>query len=317
MNVSLTLLASFIAVTAHAQVIDRIVAVVNSDVLTLTELERTTAQGLRKASSIADPLARADARKIVLEKGLERLISEKLIEQEARKRQIVIRDKDVADRIEGMKTQQRWDDATFRQYLKSQAMTLAMLQETIRKQLLNQRIVGQVLGSRVQVSESELKDYYREKSAQNSAEFELSASHILLKLPTTATTADESAVRYRAEELVERLKSGEAFEALAKKYSEGPAAVNGGKLGLIRKGFLEDVLEQAFFGLKPGTFSAPVRSSFGYHVLLVQSRTALPVASFEQSAPQLTQELQRKRIDSELDQWVGTLRSKSFVEVRL
>ena len=317
MKLSLTLLASLMAVTVQAQVIDRIVAVVNADVLTLNELERTTADGLRKASSVSDPIARADARKKVLETGLERLISDKLIEQEARKRQIVIRDKDVADRIEGMKSQQRWDDATFRRYLKSQGMTLATLQSTIRKQLLNQRIVGQVLGSRVQVSDSELRDYYREKSAQNGTEFELSASHILLKLPITATTADESAVRYRAEELVARLKSGEAFDALAKKYSEGPAAMNGGKLGLIRRGFLEDVLEQAFFGLKPGTFSEPVRSSFGYHVLMVERRTALPVPTFEELAPQLTQELQRKRIDRELGQWVGTLRSKSFVEVRL
>ena len=317
MKVYLIVFASLMAASTQAQVIDRIVAVVNSDVLTLSELERTTAEALRKASSISNPLDRTDARKRVLENGLNQLISDTLIEQEARRRQIVIRDKDVSDRIEGMKTQQRWDDATFTRYLQSQGMTLSGLQETIRKQLLNQRIVGLVLGSRVQVSESELKDYYREKSAQSSTDFELSASHILLKLPTTATTADESAVRYRAEELVQRLKGGETFDALAKKYSEGPAAVNGGKLGLIRKGFLEDVLESAFFGLNPGTISAPVRSSFGYHILLVHSRKALPVASFDDLAPQLTQELQRKRIDTELGQWVGTLRSKSFVEVRL
>lgn len=317
MKFFITAVALLISASVNAQVIDRIVAVVNSDVLTLSELERSTSERLRKASSISDPLARADARKKVLESGLEQMISDTLIQQEARKRQIVIRDKDVNDRIEGMKAQQRWDDATFARYLQSQGMTLSGLKETIRKQLLNQRIVGMVLGSRVQVSQTELKDYYREKSAQSSTEFEISASHILLKLPASATAADESAVRYRAEELVQRLNAGEAFETLAKKYSEGPAGTNGGKLGVIRKGFLEDVLENAFFGLKPGVFSSPVRSSFGYHVLLVHSRKAIPVASFEELAPQLTQELQRKRIDAELGQWVATLRNKSFVEVRL
>jgi len=317
MKFFITVVALFISVSVNAQVIDRIVAVVNSDVLTLSELERATSERLRKASSISDPLARADARQKVLESGLEQMISDTLIEQEARKRQIVIRDKDVNDRIEGMKSQQRWDDATFARYLQSQGMTLSNLKDTIRKQLLNQRIVGMVLGSRVQVSQTELKDYYREKSAQSSTEFEISASHILLKLPANATAADESAVRYRAEELVQRLNAGEAFEALAKKYSEGPASTNGGKLGVIRKGFLEAVLENAFFGLNPGVFSSPVRSSFGYHVLLVHSRKAIPVASFEELAPQLTQELQRKRIDTELGQWVATLRNKSFVEVRL
>ena len=301
----------------NAQVIDRIVAVVNADVLTLSELERATANDLRKASAIADPLARSEARRRTLEQGLDGLISDKLIEQEARQRQIMISEQDVSDRIDGMKNQQRWDDATFQRYLKSQGLDLNTLRANIKRQLLNQRIVGQVLGGKVRISESELKDYYREKTAQKQAEFELVAAHILLKIPSDATTADESAVRYRAQQLVARLDAGESFDALAAKYSEGPAAANGGQLGTIRKGFLEKQLEDAFFELRPGGYSQPVRSSFGYHILKVESRRALPVETFEQLAPQLSQELQRERIEVELAKWVKDLRAKSFVEVRL
>ena len=315
-RIVMLVLVSCVGVT-NAQVIDRIVAVVNADVLTLSELERATVNDLRKASAISDPLARAEARRRTLEQGLDGLISDKLIEQEARQRQIMISEQDVSDRIDGMKNQQRWDDATFQRYLKSQGLDVRALRANIKRQLLNQRIVGQVLGGKVRISESELKDYYREKTAQKEAEFELVAAHILLKIPSDATTADESAVRYRAQQLVARLDAGEPFDALAAKYSEGPAAANGGKLGKIRRGFLEKQLEDAFFGLRAGAYSQPVRSSFGYHVLKVESRRALPLETFEQLAPQLSQELQRERIEVELSKWVKDLRAKSFVEVRL
>ena len=132
----------------------------------------------------------------------------------------MISEQDVSDRIDGMKNQQRWDDATFQRYLKSQGLDVRALRANIKRQLLNQRIVGQVLGGKVRISESELKDYYREKTAQKEAEFELVAAHILLKIPSDATTADESAVRYRAQQLVARLDAGEPFDALAAKYSE-------------------------------------------------------------------------------------------------
>ena len=311
-------LSLFAAFSVNAEVVDRIVAVVNADVITLSELQSQIADKLRQAATIQEPLERASVKKRILAEGLETLISERLVEQEAQKRRIIIRDKDITDRIEGMKAQQGWDDRTFDRYLEGQRLTRASLRKTIRKQLLNQRIVGLVLGSRVQVSESELKDYYREKKASMQTTYELAAAHILLKLPPTPTVADESAVQHRANEIVERLKAGESFDELAKKYSEGPGAVNGGRLGWVKKkGYLEPALENAFFALEPNTFSTPVRSSFGYHILMVHERRVIAVESFEQLAPQLTQELQSQRINTELNQWVMTLRGKAFIDIRL
>ena len=317
MRVLFWLSCVLVTTAAQAQVVDRIVAVVNADVVTMSELERSTVDALRQAATIKAPLERAKMRRDLLSRGLDALIADRLIAQEAKKRQIVVKNQDVTDRIEGMKAQQGWDDATFDRYLISQRLTRQALRENIKKQLLNQRIVGLVLGNRVQVSEAELKDYYREKKAGLDTVFELSAAHILLKLPRKHTVADESAVRHRANEIVGRLKAGESFEELAKKYSEGPAASRGGRLGMVRKGFLEPALENAFFALEPRTFSEPVRSSFGYHVLTVYERRAIPLASFDDLVPQLTQELQKKRIDRELAQWVGTLREKAFIDIRL
>ena len=303
--------------SAHAQVIDRIIAVVNAEVVTLSELESATETALTRASTVSNPVKRADARKRVLNDGLEALISERLVEQEAKKRKIVISEGDITDRISGMKNQQRWDDATFNRYLSSQGLTMLTLRKTIKKQLLNQRIVGQVLGNRVQVSETELRDYYREKVGQLGTEYEIAAAHILLKLPSSPTVADESAVRHRAREIVLRLRRGENFADLAKKYSEGPAAQRGGQLGMLRKGFLEPALETAFFALKVNQYSEPVRSSFGYHILTVSERRPIPVAAFEQVSAQLNQELQRKKIEGELAKWVATLRTKAFIDIRL
>ena len=297
--------------------LDRIVAVVNSDVITLSELEEAVDAQMRQADLGMSPEERLKKRQFAMSEGLELLISERLIEQEGAKRNLSVDEGDVDARISAMKSQQGWDDPTFQRYLLSQGLTLESLKATIRKQLLKQRVVGYVLGSKVQVSEADLRAYYREKIGELRENFELEAAHILLKVPQGATVADESAVRHRARELSARLRSGEDFYALAKKYSEGPAAVQGGRLGRVRKGFLEKSLETAFFRQEVGQPSAPVRSSFGYHLILVSARYPLPVPSYDELARQLNAELQRIRIDREMKSWVQTLRDKSFVEVRL
>lgn len=302
---------------AEARVIERIVAIVNDEIVTWSELEDLSRPILAQVAQIADPVEREQTRDRQLRRMLDDLVGQRLIMQEASRRRITIDDEAVKAHIERIRAQQGWDDDRLRMYLTAQGLSLGEFKKQVREQLLRRRIIRRILGAKLQVSERELKDYYREKLTQTKTNFEVDAAHLILRVPENATPAEEAAVRQQANELRARAEGGEEFAALTGKYSQGPRAQTGGSLGWIRRGNLDPTLEEAFFALEPGQFGGPVRTNFGYHVIAVKARKALAPPTYEESVPTLTTELQDKKLQSEMTKWVADMKKKAFIEIRL
>lgn len=305
------------AASAHARVIERIVAVVNDEIVTWSELEDLARPILAQVDQIADPVEREQTRDRQLRRMLDDLVGQRLIMQEASRRRITIDAEAVDAHIGRIKAQQNWDDDRLRMYLTAQGLSLGEFKKQVREQLLRKRIIRRTLGARLQVSEREIKDYYREKLTQAKTDYEVNAAHLILRVPANATPAEEAAIRQQANELRARAEGGEDFAALVGKYSQGPRAQEGGKLGWIRRGNLDPTLEEGFFALKPGGFGGPVRTNFGYHVITVTERKALAPPSYDEAVPQLTAELQDKKLQTELTKWVADMKKKAFIEIRL
>lgn len=301
---------------ADAKVIDRVAAVVNDEVITLSEVEDAAALSLRKLVDVADPVTREQMTQRQLRRSLDDLVGHRLMLQEATRAQITITGEDVAAHLESVMSRQKWDDQQLRMYLTSQGLTMAEFRAQVREQLLRQRVVRRFLGGKVNVSDGDLLDYYRERKTQLATEFELEAAHIVLKVATDASPAEEAAIRQKARELLTRAAT-EDFGALARQYSEGPAADQGGYLGTFRRGSLDPGLEQVLFGLPVGGVGGPVRTGFGYHVVKSVSRKALPVPTFEESKEDLQRELTDKRMGDAMTRWIEELKGKAFIELRL
>ncbi len=311
-----TLLA-LVPTVSGAEIIDRIVAVVNDEVITLTELEDTAKPLMEQVARIGDPVVRDIQRQKQLRVGLDTLIGKRLMAQEAAQRNIAISKADVDQYLARVRAGRGWTDEQLRIYLTGQGMSLAQFKRETRAKLLEQRIVGMVLGQKIRVSDRDLEDYYKEKLTRASADYVVEAAHILIRAPADATAAQDAAIRQETQELILRARSGEAFADLAKQYSQGPGAAGGGVLGRVRRGSIDPTLEKAIFALKAGEVGGPVRSRFGYHAVYAIARHSVPAPAFDTVREQLRNELYNKRLDGELKKWIDELESKAFIEIRL
>ncbi len=217
---------------AAAEIIDRVVAVVNDEVVTLSEVEDAAAGALREAEAESDPVARQQKRQRQLRAFLDLIIGDKLVKQEAAKARIVVREPEVEAHLDRVMQQQGWGQPQLQQYLLAQGLTLAAFKEQVRDQLLQRKVVGRFLRDKITLTDRDVLNYCREKTTEAASSYAVEAAHIVLRLPEGATPAEDAALRRKAEEIRDRAKAGEDFAALAKQYSD-IGGDNGGALGTV------------------------------------------------------------------------------------
>jgi len=256
------------------QVVDRIAAVVNDDIILVSEVEEKLflldAQGQLKGR---DSTQVAAMRKEILD----RLIEERLVVQRAKSQGITAEQTDLQKRVDDAMQKVRSQFTTpdaFRQALAQEGITETMLRERyqndIEQEVLGQRIVSKEVRSKVEVSTDDVEKYFKENKDQlphKPSEVEL--AHFLAK-PVDATV--EAAALDKIQKARARIVAGEKFEDVASQVSDDPSRGRGGLLGWFQKGDLDPAFEAAAESLKVGELSGPVRSAFGYHVLEVLER---------------------------------------------
>lgn len=305
------------APAAQARIIDRVVAVVNDEVIVLSELEDLVRPTLQKIADLGDPVVRQQQTDKFLRRGLDQLIGERLVLQQAVTLKISISGEEVDAQIASLKSRQGWDDDQLRIYLTSQGMGMGDFRRLTRDQLLRQKVVRMKLVGGVQVSQAELESFYKDEVTRTNTHFEIEAAHIVLPVPKDATAAERSALEQEARELMARAKAGEDFAELARKYSRGPGADRGGALGTVRRGSLNADLEKTLFALEEGGVGGPVRTRFGFHVVHASKRKSLAPPEFEEVEERLRRELQEKKLQSAIEKWIEELKQKAFIEIRL
>ena len=303
--------------TAEARLVDRVVAVVNDEVVTLSELQEMAAPQMGREQSISDPVQRVKFREQLLETVLDQLIGERLVAQEAARRNISIGEGDVDAHLNQVRTRQGWTQAQLESYLVSIGTNRETFRETVRGRLLQQRVVGMAVSSKVRISDKDLEDYYKEKRTAQSAEYEVEAAHLVLKLKPDNSPAEKAAVKQLATELLARARGGEDFTALVKQFSDGPGAANGGYLGRFRRGSLNAAMEDVLFQLQPGELGGPIETPYGVHVVRVIGRHSVQPEPFEKVKAQLRQELRQQLMAKEFKRWIADLKSKAFIELKL
>jgi len=269
---SLLLLAAF-SLTA-GQVIDRVAAVVNEDIILVSEVEEKLfildAQGQIKDRDTTEV---AKLRKEILD----RLIEEKLIVQRAKSQGIGADASDLQKRVDEAMEKVRAQFPSleaFREALRQEGISESMLRERyqsdIEQELLGQKIVGKEVRTQVDVKSDDVEKYFREnKDELPRKPMELQLAHILTR-PVDAAT--ERAAQERIEKARARIQGGEPFEDVARDASDDPTRTRGGVLGWFEKGDLDPAFEAAVESLDVGRLSPSVRSAFGYHLIEVLER---------------------------------------------
>lgn len=304
---------------ARAEMVDRVAAVVNRDVIALSEVEKRAAPELAKLGGVRDPQKRAEERTRLIKSALDALIGEKLMEEQIRELGLAVTDSEVDAAVADVKRQNNVaDDAQFEQLLSGEGFTIATYKQFLRNQMSRMKLVQLKVTPKVKVSEEDLKAAYTQYTKMESGDAEVHARHILVQVDAKATPEQVEAARKKALALAEEArKPGVDFAELAKKKSEGPSAADGGDLGFFRRGVMVPAFEKVAFTLKEGEVSEPVRTQFGWHVLKVEERRAVDVAPFEQVKNDLESRLKMQKTEKYVEQYVQELRQKASVDVKI
>jgi len=317
----LLLVTAFVTTSVNAkEVIDRVVAIVNDDLITLSELKETS---LSLDTTSQQP---SDDRTI-----LNQMVESKLFEQEAKKRGLTVSDEELDASIEEVRSRYGLNEDQMEEVLKKQNLTPETFREQWRVQTLGNKLLESQLRNKIVVTNDEIVEYYKQNYGEidyssnftETSEEEIEVAHILIS-PGTPNAED------RAIEVAELAKSGNDFGTLAREYSDDSfTADKGGNLGTFKKGDLIEQLEIAVERTPEGKVSGPVQSPAGYHILKVVKRTG-PDSVQTKDEPagdetfisdsqkeEIRQVITREKAHAQLKTWLEDMRSKAYVEIKL
>lgn len=294
-------------------VVERIVAVVDDRVVLLSEVESVVEDMMRAEPPPPgiDRKAYADARR---KEVLDTLIAEKLLEREVQKLRIEVTDEEVLRVVESTKAQHGLDDQKLAAALAQQGLTLAEYKDGLKKQLMKAKIIQLKVKNRVQVTDQDVKNTYAKHQAEQSKDFKVRASHILFLVPD-GETGDKA--RERALVAKQRIAAGEDFGAVAGEVSEGPGSGKGGSLGVFGRGEMVPEFERAAFDATPGEVVGPVRTPFGWHLILVEERVAGPARPLEEVEDQVRDQLYEAEVERAFRSYIEDLKKQAHIEIRL
>ncbi len=261
---------------ARAETVDNIAAVVNSNIITMTDVKQRT--DLYLSGEKVSSAQRAEMEQKVLNK----LIDEKLELQQAKKLGITVDEAQVNAGFAFLAKQNGFTPDQFKQHLQAAGVDIDTLYAQIKAEIAWDQVIQRVIKPQINVSESDIDTALKSLSRQNTKK-EYHIAEIMLRAPNAAA---KPAVRSRAERLTQEIRNGADFAAMARKYSQGAAAQSGGDLGWIESGQLSQPLDQALKTLQPGQITDPVFANGGYHILfLLDTRaTQEPGASDAQNS---------------------------------
>jgi len=257
------------AASTATRSLDRIVAIVNDEAITETELETRTRVALLqlRRQNINPPPANILRRQV-----LERMIVDRAMIQLARETGVRVDDATVNAAVARIAEQSGLNPQQFRERLEQQGISYPRFRADIRDDIVITRLRDREIDSRIQISEGEIDNFLAEQAGVSAGSVEYEIAQILLRVPDNASTERIEATRRQAEELMAQLRSGADFARLAASNSAGAEALSGGSLGWRTAERLPTLFLEAIKGLQPGSLAPLVRSPGGFHILKLVGR---------------------------------------------
>jgi peptidyl-prolyl cis-trans isomerase SurA len=293
-------------------VLDRVIAVVNNDAITLGELQESILAYRVENRDRSGPSDEELTRDF-----LNKLIETRLQLQEADREKVTAEEFEVTeelnDRIKrfGIKSQEE-----FEKVIKQQGLTIESIKRRVRDEIRRAKIVRRKVSLRVTVTDQEIDEYLEANRQNLETGLGYHARHILV-LPETPDDAGWEAARARAEALRRDLLGGADFAELAKSQSRDASARDGGDLGTLKRGELAQDIEAEILSLQPGQLSRPYRSALGYHVFRLESKETLEGEGLQRARQQIRDILFRQKAEVRMAAWLKEIKQRAIIEVRL
>ena len=262
------------------ELIDRVVAVVDSGVIMESQLNARVEEILIRLKSDKAELPPLN---LLEEQVLDRLIIEEIQLQIAERAGIKISDSELNQTLSRVSAQNNLSLEDFRIKLEEEGTSYRSFRDTIRKELILQRVQRGKVGAKIDISEQELENFINSEEGKTQLAEQYNVQHILLSVKSGLTEDEVKEIENNANSLLQRLTNGESFEKLAASYSSGQNALEGGFLGWRTSAELPGLFAQVVAELKVGEVAEPVRSGAGFHILKLTDKRGNTVKFLDQT----------------------------------
>lgn len=295
-------------------VLDEIVAKVNNEIITLSDLRRALQQlRIELQDEFDDPQELEKAFEERKPRVLALMIQNKVMVQKAEELGMTSDiDVDVAAYLEQLRKDAGIPSLdVLDQYFRGRGSSLAEYKQRVREQLIARNLLQQFVYAKITLLTSEIEAYYREHAAEFTEPARVHLAEILFLKEGRSAQAQ----RAKAEAALQRLEAGEAFEDVAKEMSEGPTASRGGDIGEFTKGSMNPALEDVAFSIPVGSHSGIIETDYGFQIIKVVSREAPKLKPMEEVRPIIAQRLYEQKAEPEVRQYLKKLFNESYIYV--
>jgi len=289
------------SITNAREQVDRVVLVINEEIITLTEfMNEAEKNGINMEEAGMEY------------KFLEQIIDKTIVEQEANQAGITVSDEELDFTLKEMKSRFKLDETEMEKALKKQNMTEESFREQWRFQLLTQKLMEAKVKGNVAVTDQEIKEYYQQTYGDyEEGVSEIRIAHILI------LNNGPDALR-KATKIADEAKAGEDFPKLAKEYSQDTmSAQNGGDLGYFKKGDLVESLEFAVKDVQINEIVGPVESPGGYHIIKVLDKKDSKIGIPQSYSNEIRNTIYSQKAEEMLKNYLKNIKETAYIERKL
>jgi peptidyl-prolyl cis-trans isomerase SurA len=302
------------AVESAAEISNRVVGWVNNDVITIYELNKRIKERTGKTS---DELKELNEESFVelRREYLDEMINEKLAKEKALELGITVSDEEVDSYIENVKRSYNWTQEDLIASLESQGMTLEDMRTQIKDQQEQSSLINYEVKSKAVILEGQLQKYYQDNIDKYKEDERVHVAGIFLLVQDQDNKVELDEVAKKGEKILARIRNGEDFGALAKEYSQGPGADEGGELGEFDTAEIDPELKKVIDGLSDGDVSSPITKETGIQIIKLIKRDGGKTKPFEEVRNEIYDTIYNEELSKRYTTWLKDLRDKSYTKI--
>jgi len=298
------------------EIVDRIVAVVNDDIITLFELNRAIKPYEDKIHALGYSEEKERRMLFKVREGvLNQLIDKKIEDQQIKRSNIKISEEQIDQTIERIKEKNFFSDEDLRLALAKDGLTMEAYRNKIKEEILRTRLISLEVKSKIVITEEDIAAYYEKHLDMYGGKQKYHLRNILIIIPTFADENEKFEIRAKIDEILNELNAGESFETMARDYSESSTAPEGGDLGLFELDSLSPQLQKTIKGMKSGEFTPVLETDQGYQIFFLQEILKTPGKSLEDVSPEIQRILFEENADKKYQEWIEGLRKQSAIKI--
>ncbi len=305
-----------LAAPLYADVVDRCVAVVNDDIITLSEVNELGKPLFQRVAEEAPPDQLAEALRQARQTVINKLIEKKLLAQEAKKLHIQVTDKEVNEALARILEKNHTSREQFRKELAAMGMDEQRYKDDLRDQILSSRVVNYEVRSKIIIPEEKIIDYYDTHYTEQVGEGGYYILQIGISWDKEGISKEEA--RKKAERIRSLAMAGKDFKELARKYSDLPSSGDGGDIGVFRKDEMAESMRKAVTSLKPGQVSEVVETPAGYQIfklLSSQEGQIITKVPYKEVKEEIRATLYQQEVQELYKKWMKKMREQAYIKI--